>query len=125
METYFNQNLKLMRETCGFSQEELSEKLGLKRAVISTYERGANVPKFGTLIKLRMLFEIGIDDMIFTRLGVELEFKPINKLRDGKDVKTGESNCTICGVVNSVCPDPMHHAMEIGLADKCPTCGAE
>jgi len=27
-------------------------------------------------------------------------------------------------VVNSVCPDPTHHAMEIGLMDKCATCGA-
>ena len=34
-------------------------------------------------------------------------------------------NCSIPVVVNHVCPDPMHHAMEIGLADKCPTCGAE
>lgn len=64
MSVAFNQNLKLMREICGFSQAELAEKLGLKRAVISTYERGANVPKFDTLIKLRMLFEIDLPKIL-------------------------------------------------------------
>ncbi len=31
---------------------------------------------------------------------------------------------TIPDVVNHVCPDPTHHAMDIGLMDKCSTCGA-
>ncbi len=33
-------------------------------------------------------------------------------------------NLTIPDVVNHVCPDPTHHAMDIGLMDKCSTCGA-
>lgn len=39
-----------------------------------------------------------------------------------RDKVVNKSNIPV--VVNSVCPDPTHHAMEIGLMEKCSTCGA-
>lgn len=77
MGNYFTKNLILMRKAGGFTQGELAKKLGLRRATISTYERGVNTPKLDTLIKLKKLFNVSIDDMIFLRIGVELEFKTI------------------------------------------------
>ena len=33
-------------------------------------------------------------------------------------------NLTTPVIVSHMCPDPTHHAMEIGILDKCATCGA-
>lgn len=33
-------------------------------------------------------------------------------------------NLNMLNTLNPSCPDPTHHAMEIGLLDKCDTCGA-
>lgn len=79
MKNYFSSNLKLIRESNRLSQSELSKKLGLKRAAISTYEREKNIPKIETLLKIRKLFNISIDDMICVELKVELNFKTKTK----------------------------------------------
>ena len=68
METYFAENLRLIRKSCSLNQKELADKLGLKRATISTYERGDNIPKLDTLLKIKLEFGISLDDLVCTKL---------------------------------------------------------
>jgi hypothetical protein len=51
-----------------------------------------------------------------------------HKIRMAKESITDIEQLSKQGVSNNevaVCPDPQHHAMELGLNRKCPTCGGE
>jgi len=103
MENMFKDNLIVMRKANLLTQLELSEKLGLRRATISTYERGDNTPKLDTLLKMRDLFGISIDDMVSVRLGVEIQYRAIKDGSGGNNSDTSTSNCTIHRVIKRVC----------------------
>jgi len=107
----FKHNLIVMRKANLLTQLQLSEKLGLRRATISTYERGDNTPKLDTLLKMRDLFGISIDDMVSVRLGVEIQYKSIKEGSGGNNSDTSTSNCTIHRVC-IVCGKQLkqHHA---------------
>jgi transcriptional regulator with XRE-family HTH domain len=47
-----NDALKRYREKSGLTQQELSEKLNIRRATISQWERGINVPPSDILVEL-------------------------------------------------------------------------
>lgn len=64
-----------MRKTCGYDQSELADKLDLKRATVSTYERGLNEPSLTTLMKISKLFDVSVDDMLFRPITAEFKFK--------------------------------------------------
>lgn len=102
MENIFKDNLILMRKANLLNQLELSKKLGLRRATISTYECGANTPKLDTLIKMRNLFGISIDDMVSVRLGIEIQYKAIEEVSGGKMPNTSTGKC-IHRVIKRVC----------------------
>ncbi|MFN4122379.1 MAG: XRE family transcriptional regulator [Flavobacteriales bacterium] len=57
-------NLKILRKIKGLSQEEVAEKLGLKRTSISGYENGTSEPSVEGLIKFSKLYNISIDSLL-------------------------------------------------------------
>ncbi|AHD04636.1 helix-turn-helix transcriptional regulator [Paenibacillus larvae] len=52
----FGQNVARLRKKKGMSQEELAEKLDVKKQTISNIERGVRYPTFENLEKIAQLF---------------------------------------------------------------------
>jgi transcriptional regulator with XRE-family HTH domain len=60
----FSKNLKWLRLKEGYTQEALSEKLGVQRPMISAYEDGRSVPKLEGLSLIAKTFQITLDDLV-------------------------------------------------------------
>lgn len=54
-------NLSKARENAGLSQEQLSEKIGVNRVMVTYWENGTRLPKTRDLIKLRDVLDVSID----------------------------------------------------------------
>ena len=60
----FNKIFKLLRQTRGYSQADLSEALEISRSSISMYENGNREPDFETLEKIADFFNVDIDYLL-------------------------------------------------------------
>ena len=56
--------IKLLREECGLSQEQLGQIIGVKRYSIYTYEKGKSCPDMEGLIALADYFQVSIDYLV-------------------------------------------------------------
>lgn len=61
---FLGKNLKYLRKQNGLTQQDLSEKLNIKRTMISAYEDGRFEPKLSSLLTLSDIFTIKIDDLL-------------------------------------------------------------
>jgi transcriptional regulator with XRE-family HTH domain len=59
----FGEHLAELRSRCDLSQEELGFRAGLHRTEIGMVERGARLPKLGTLLKLAGSLEVSMDEL--------------------------------------------------------------
>lgn len=57
-------NLRILRNTAGYTQERLSEKIGMCRTTYSQLERGVRMPDLATLYTLAKLYHITVDALI-------------------------------------------------------------
>ncbi len=57
-------NLKLLREENGWSQEKLGELIGRCQQSIANYEKGKTVPDFDTLVLLSEIYDASFDFML-------------------------------------------------------------
>lgn len=62
-----NQRLRRLRASSGLTQEQVSEKLDIKRSTYAKYETGENEPDAGTLARLAAIFETTTDFLIMGR----------------------------------------------------------
>lgn len=60
----FNENLKKYRLDKNLSQEQLAEKLYVRRQTVSKWEKGANEPDFDTLKKISQILEVSIETLL-------------------------------------------------------------
>jgi transcriptional regulator with XRE-family HTH domain len=72
-QTYLQRNIRFLRKAMGWSQEELAARIGLNRGNIASYENGTAEPKIGNLLKMSLLFGIGIHDLAHK----DLEREPV------------------------------------------------
>ena len=56
--------LKELREENNYTQQDMAEKIGLKRAAYGAYERGINTPDAQTLLKLAEIFDVTTDYLL-------------------------------------------------------------
>lgn len=63
----FKKNLARIRETAGFTQEALAQKINVTRQAVSAWERGRTEPDIETLIKLAEALNVDVEDLIFDR----------------------------------------------------------
>lgn len=56
-----NEKLQLLRKQNGYSQEQLTDKIGIARQTISKWENGQSVPELNGLIALSELYGVTID----------------------------------------------------------------
>jgi len=59
-----SENIKYLRKLNGLTQEDLAEKVGIKRPSIGSYEEGRAKPKISTLAKISKSFNIPVDMII-------------------------------------------------------------
>lgn len=57
-------NIKLFRETAGWTQEKLAEKVVTSRSNIAKWENSSTIPDVQSLIKLSDVFNVSIDHLI-------------------------------------------------------------
>ena len=63
-----SENLRALRRQMKWSQEELAERIGLKRGNIASYENGSAEPRICNLVKLAQVFHISVFDLTHTDL---------------------------------------------------------
>ena len=56
--------IKQLRERLGFSQKEVSEKVGISQNALCQYEKGVRKPPIKILIKLADFFGCTIDELV-------------------------------------------------------------
>lgn len=78
----FQENLRLKRKERGLSQEELASRLHVVRQTISKWEKGQSVPDAEQLIKLAVILETTVSEL----LGTQVENDPSGKRRGIKPV---------------------------------------
>lgn len=60
----FEEKLMTLRKAKGWSQEDLSNQIGVSRQTISKWESSQTTPEMNKLIELSRIFEISVDELI-------------------------------------------------------------
>lgn len=68
------ENLKTLRKSKGFTQEELAARLHVVRQTVSKWEKGQSVPDAEMLVKLGDIFEVPVSQLLGT--GIEADTAP-------------------------------------------------
>lgn len=68
---YLNHNIKYLRKKSGMTQLELSEKLSISKGSLANIESGLKNTSIELLDKLRNLFNVSVDDLIYKDLSKE------------------------------------------------------
>ena len=69
----FHDNLRLKRKERGLSQEELASRLHVVRQTISKWEKGMSVPDSEQLIKIAVILETTVSELLGTQVENEEE----------------------------------------------------
>ena len=62
--TKLSENIRLLRQQHGLTQEKLANLLNGKKSLVSNYENGYSTPDIETLIKLADIFNVSLDELI-------------------------------------------------------------
>lgn len=76
----FGQRLRSRRNELNISQEELGEKVGTSKSVISGYENGQNDPRQSMVVKLSKALGVSINWLITGNDTIKVDFDRNNKL---------------------------------------------
>lgn len=75
----FGENLKTIRKTKGYTQEELAIKIHVVRQTISKWEKGLSVPDADALSKLADVLEINVSELLGSEIKEETDKNEIAK----------------------------------------------
>ena len=83
-----------LRKKCGWSQEELAEKLNISRQSVSKWESGASIPDIEKIILLSGLFEVSTDYLLKDEIEEEqyIETKEVYVAPEMRSVSLEEAN---------------------------------
>ena len=75
------ENLVVLRNINGYSQEELAEKIGISRQAYAKWENGATIPDIEKCRRLAEIYEVTLDSLVRTEKpdGVEVTLPPAPK----------------------------------------------
>lgn len=68
---YLHNNIRILRNRKGLTQEQLSEAIGKSKETINGYEKGRVIPPFDIILKLSEIFSVSLDDFVFKDLSTE------------------------------------------------------
>ena len=57
-------NIKFLRKREHLTQEQLAQKIGIKRSLVGAYEEGRADPRLNNLLKMSELFKVSVDTLI-------------------------------------------------------------
>ena len=60
----FGEKLKLLRKRSGLSQEQLAQRLGVTKGMVSSYETSMRMPSYPVLLKIAQLFHVSADVLL-------------------------------------------------------------
>lgn len=69
----FGNTLRGLRVRNGLTQQQLAEKLGLTKSVISAYETGLRMPSYDILISIATIFKVTTDYLLGLELKQEID----------------------------------------------------
>lgn len=61
---HFNEKLKISRKSRGMTQRSVAEFLSISERAYQHYENGSREPNIDTLVRLSILFEVSLDDLL-------------------------------------------------------------
>ena len=73
----FGENLKILRQEKGMSQEILAQKLNVVRQTVSKWEKGLSVPDAEMLVDIAELFEVPVSELLGVKINNEKEINEI------------------------------------------------
>lgn len=59
-----NVNLQILRDTHGFTQEEVAEKINVSRQAVAKWESGKSLPDISNCIALAELYDVSLDTLV-------------------------------------------------------------
>ncbi len=80
-------NLKFLRKKIGLTQEQMSQKIGIKRSLLGAYEEGRADPRISNLLKFAEIFDLSVDQLI----GSEISTLNKTKVRDNGQSATSNN----------------------------------
>ncbi len=60
----FNEHLRELRQQSPLMQKEIAETLGISTITLRQYEQGTREPNIEKLLKLAILFNVSLDDLL-------------------------------------------------------------
>lgn len=66
--TQISQNIKFLRKNERLTQEQLAEKIGIKRSLLGAYEEGRADPRLNNLLAISRIFNVSVDQLISTNI---------------------------------------------------------
>lgn len=60
----FKDNLYYLRVRAGLTQQELADKLGVTRSIVTRYELGSKTPPLATVTALAVIFGCSVDELV-------------------------------------------------------------
>ncbi len=87
MKLYIAENLKRLRRSCGLTQEQLAERLGVSFQSVSRWETGLSYPDIEILPEIAAFFDVSTDVL----MGVEKATMEQNLEQDKKRLRMDES----------------------------------
>lgn len=82
--TKISQNIKFLRKRERLTQEQLAEKIGIKRSLLGAYEEGRADPRLNNLLIISRIFNISVDQLISTDINEDTLSSSSN---DGNNLK--------------------------------------
>ncbi|MCM1263564.1 MAG: helix-turn-helix domain-containing protein [Butyrivibrio sp.] len=61
------EEIRQLRKLSGMTQEQLAEKLNVSRQALSKWENGASPPDIESMVKIAVLFQISLDELLLKR----------------------------------------------------------
>lgn len=85
MKTYFSNNIKFLRKRKSLTQDEVAERLEMKRPTLSGYENEVSQPTIAALLSFSKFYSIAIDTLLNVEIDKLSELQ-LRQLERGEDV---------------------------------------
>lgn len=77
--TLISENIKFLRKQQSLTQEQMSERLGIKRSLLGAYEEGRAEPNLNCLLLISKIFEIPVEALIQEKISEGNNLQKIRK----------------------------------------------
>ena len=64
----FGENIKILRNKSGWTQEKLANEIGVTRQTVSAWEKKVSCPDVTILVRIQEIFDISMDELIYGKM---------------------------------------------------------